>query len=75
MDKTFIHPELRKIFSRLPNMTIASESKLWVYHILMNKMARLGYKPDDQVEMTVHKLTLAPSVCPSSYHAPSAAWL
>jgi len=41
----------------------------------MNKMARLGYKPDDQVEMTVHKLTLAPSVCPSSYHAPSAAWL
>jgi len=30
---------------------------LWFFRILMNKMVRLGYKADDQVEITEHKLS------------------
>jgi len=57
MDKNRLHPELKKTFSRLPNMTITNKPKLWFFRILMNKMVRLGYKPDDQVEITEHKLS------------------
>jgi len=57
MNKNRLHPELKKTFSRLPNMTITNKPKLWFFRILMNKMVRLGYQADDQVEIAEHKLS------------------